>query len=249
MLAKSYFDSGEYSRVSTSVDFAADSERVLLCLALYSEYLSFKSRQASKETALSANSSVDWSLLSKHAEMVYSRFSTDPVVNYLYGIVMVASDESVDRAFGLDLLFASIRSCEYSWGAWVELSVVPEISDRVKTDISQLSLYPFYKVEKYMYMNQPQKALHVLSSLSTQFPVWGYILERTGSAHHDMRQFGEAVKIFSSLSQLHPYCADGMDLYSNCLFLAEQQSELYELAQRWLKTSPNISETNVILGN
>lgn len=235
------------------IDFDRDDDRLLLCLGIYAEYLVYKRNFSDNEACMSdgtkAQSLSSLSLLAQHAEAVYSRFSNDSVVCYLYGIVMLSSAEGADQAFGVDLLFASIKFCEHNWASWAELSSRSGVSKRVDTDFTQAQFYKFFKIEKYLKSNQPQKALSLLLKVQSSLPNWEYVLERVGIAHHNLRQFGDALNAFKTLASRNKFCVDSMDLYSNCLFLMEQQTELFELATFWLNTSPNRYETNVIAGN
>ncbi len=235
------------------VDFNRDDDRLLMCLGVYAEYLVYKRNVDGQEERMSDSTkircSTSWSLLSKDAEAVYSRFSNDSIVCYLYGIVMLCSDRSEDQAFGVDLLFASIKFCEHNWASWAELSCRPGVSKRVESELAQSQFYKFFKIEKYIRSNQPQKAIVLLQKLQAAFPSWDYVTERIGVVHHNMRQFGDAIKAFQEMSSRNKFCIDSMDLYSNCLFLMDQQTELFELASFWLQTCPNRHETNVIAGN
>jgi anaphase-promoting complex subunit 8 len=174
------------------------------------------------------------SILQTRTASVHSRFANDSIITYLYGLVLLANAQKEDMDFIIEIFMNAIKLCQYNWSAWLELA---------RLDIpSTVELYLIEKPSKPVSLTQ-------LKSLCRVHPKWSYINLKLATAYHDVRDFKAASEAFSQVRELDRYCIEGMDCYSNCLYVQERLPELSELAHFWMETNPNACETNIVAGN
>jgi anaphase-promoting complex subunit 8 len=62
-----------------------------------------------------------------------------------------------------------------------------------------------------------------------------------------MQDFGESEPAFEQVTKDHPYCLEGMDVYSNVLYVLDRHKELCDLAHKACKIDmyrPEVSCSN-----
>ena len=231
-LIKSLFDEKEYERVLHMVEYSKCSDVDILSLCLLSEiFLLEKTSHKSSDSLL------------KNAEDVYSRFSNDGIINFLYAKLLLRAGGVFE--FGLEVLLKSIRLCSWNWEAWLELSRIVDDDSAVQI-YQQYECYKFYMYERMMYRGEYKELSFRLLS---EHRGWCFKEELLGKCYHEMREFEKAVNVFASLAKNHPFRISGMDVYSNCLFVLERSETLSQLAHHWMRVNPNSFETSVIAGN
>ena len=62
-------------------------------------------------------------------------------------------------------------------------------------------------------------------------------------------KYTEAASIFRQLYEIHPYCTDGMDIYSTVLWQLKDVLALNELSRRVMEIAPNRPESFIVYGN
>lgn len=114
-------------------------------------------------------------------------------------------------------------------------------------------------------LQQNTESLQIYQSLSKIFPNSNYILSQTAIANYNIRgtipkhhrhhsssengaEFDLAEKLFEELRNKDPYRLDGMDIYSNILYVKESPSNLSYLAHTAQSTDKYRPETCCIIG-
>jgi len=259
MRAKSLFDNNEFERVVSQFQVNESADRELCALVLLSELITFQkskslipqlnnslmpssktvNKSVSNNPLHSSGAEYELCLLEKKAAAIHSRFANDSIINYIYAIIVSATREEQDLV--RDLLHKSIKQCQYNWSAWLELARIHNIPPQMEDQLKQYDFFHLYLIEKGQSTT--------IESLHKQYPKWEYLSRKLGSYYHDSRDFKNACEIFKTLRSTDPFCSEGMDLYSNCLYVQERQTELSELAHFWKGVNPNSCETNIICGN
>jgi anaphase-promoting complex subunit 8 len=86
-------------------------------------------------------------------------------------------------------------------------------------------------------------------ALYALFPRSDHILAQTATAHYNLRDFDEAEGLFEELLRSDPYRIEGMDIYSNILYVKECFAALSHLAHKSVLTDKYRPETCCIIGN
>lgn len=197
------------------------------------------------------NTSVDWARFEESAVSLHSKYSNDSIICFLYALLLRfrESSGSGQSDHVQDLLVTAIKLNQYNWAAWLELSTIP-LPSHVDDQLKLMELYQFYKIEKRIWEKSSlNETLVTLRNLHTQYPDWTYVSVKLGTLLHDLRKFKESSTIFATSRNRDKFSITGMDVYSNCLYVNEQLTELSDLAHFWISTNPNACETNVICGN
>ena len=241
MKLKPFFDRNEFERVifhGESLDLSAD--RDASSLLLLSHLLVFRKEQRGSDLpAVSGNSSrlqgssagndSQYAFLRKTAESIHSRFSNDSVINYLYAVILRERPEKGDSSFICELLIRAIKQASFNWSAWRELAECDDpISDETENFLKKQDLYPFYRIEK---LRRLKKFKQVLSEISkSALRDWSYLDAIEGTCYHELRIFPAAALAFERIRKRDPFHVEGMDEYSNCLFVLEREQDLAQLA-------------------
>jgi anaphase-promoting complex subunit 8 len=83
-------------------------------------------------------------------------------------------------------------------------------------------------------------------------PLWGpstYLYTQYALSQYHLRNFGVAQRVLHDLHQQRPYRLEGMDVYSNILYVQEDSVNLCQLAHRATQVDKYRSETCCIVGN
>lgn len=217
------------------------------------QFASQSSSSKSKATpSISKDSAtIDWVRFDTDAASIHSKFSNDSIVSGLYAKLhqIRNSSNATEEHHIRDLYVTAIKLNQYNWSAWLELSRLP-MNESMDEQLKLMDLYPFYQIQQSMYWKSNlDDTLTKLESLNIRYPNWGYIRIKLGTILHDLRQFKKSSAVFQLHRSQHRYSISGMDIYSNCLYVNEQLTDLSDLAHFWMETNPNASETNIIVGN
>ena len=85
-------------------------------------------------------------------------------------------------------------------------------------------------------MQKNKESLDTFVSLGKEFPQSKLLLGHMAEAHYNLREFDEAQEIYKDIRDLDPYRIDGMDNYSNVLYVKESFAELSHLAHHLVAT-------------
>ncbi|KAJ9515614.1 hypothetical protein QJQ45_021696 [Haematococcus lacustris] len=112
-----------------------------------------------------------------------------------------------------------------------------------------LLLHPAAAAAVLPLMQENSEALSRLQRLSQTIPGSLGLEAALAQAHYNLQNFDEAQAVFEDLMERDPYRLEGMDTYSNILFVKEMRAELSSLAHRAMLTDKYRPETCCIVGN
>ncbi|KAK4544197.1 hypothetical protein LTR36_004407 [Oleoguttula mirabilis] len=234
-----------------------------LFLALYARYLSGEKRKSEdSETILgpadgpvTANKEVSGILavLEKHFNArggIQDLGNSQGWLDYLYGIVLLkAKSENLAKQW----LLRSVNLQPYNWSAWLDLASLlgsPEelqqISEHIPRNIMALFFHIHCNQELYQ---QTPEVFNSLSQLQGIFPRSAWLQQQKALLHYHARDHETAAHLFDSLLKDHPHRLEGLEIYSNLLYVLPNRPRLATLAAMASNTDKFRPETNCILGN
>jgi anaphase-promoting complex subunit 8 len=171
----------------------------------------------------------------------------DPFLLWLRGVV--------NRELGLakdavrDFL-ASVAAFPWHWSAWVDLAGM--CTDRRELDHLALPQHwarYFFQAHAALEFQENSQALLLYQFLQTAFPGSSYLTAQVATVLYNMRDFDEAAARFEEVRRVDPYRLEGLDSYSNILYVKELRPALSELAHFASSTNKYRPETCCIIGN
>jgi anaphase-promoting complex subunit 8 len=234
-----------------------------LFLALYARYLSGEKRKnEDSETILgpsdgpvTANREVT-GILSTLEEYFNARGGLQDMSNsqgwldYLYGLMLV---KTRSEALARQWLLRSVNLNPYNWSAWLELGSLIgtfdeliQISEHLPQNIVKVLFYVHCGQELYQ---QTPEVYNSLTQMLSIFPSSAFLLQQKALLHYHARDHDMATQIFDTLLSTHPHRLDGMEIYSNLLYVLNNRPKLATLAATASETDKFRPETNCILGN
>jgi anaphase-promoting complex subunit 8 len=143
----------------------------------------------------------------------------------------------------------------YLWAAWTEIH---ELGEDFGTVVSALRsvlelgdawMFAFFLTMQAGTFMGNSLLLNVLQELSGEFADSVTLMQQTAQAYFSAHDFEQAADCCKSVRELDPYCLDGVDLFSNVLFVQEDRVELSSLAQNCVQIDKYRAETCCVLGN
>nr|POE65609.1 anaphase-promoting complex subunit 8 [Quercus suber] len=234
-----------------------------LFLALYARYLSGEKRKSEdSETILGPNDGPSIvnknlpSVLSILEEYFKARGGIDNAANsqgwldYLYGLFLL---KSKSEALAQRWLLRSVNLNPYNWAAWLELASIvnstedlQSISQQLPQNIMTFFFHIYCSQELYQ---QTPAVLDSLVQMGNFFPRSAFLQQQKALLHYHARDHDTAMQIFDDLLKDHPHRLDGMEVYSNLLYVIPHRPKLATLASLASTTDKFRPETNCILGN
>lgn len=185
--------------------------------------------------------------LEQELSNLYKKNMLDAFGMYLYGVVLHERERNPEAR---NLLCESVNLYPWNWSAWLELQALCTDSDILsKLNLNEHWMRDFFVGSVYLDLQRNSDGLACYRSLHLSFPRSDHILAQTATAHYNLRDFDEAEAIFEELLRLDPYRIDGMDTYSNILYVKECFAALSHLAHRAVLTDKYRPETCCIIGN
>ncbi|KAK5162902.1 Anaphase-promoting complex subunit 8 [Saxophila tyrrhenica] len=234
-----------------------------LFLGLYARYMSGEKRKnEDSETVLgpadgpvTPNKEID-GILAVLEEYFTARGGLDNYGNsqgwleYLYGLLLL---KSKTERLATQWLVRSVNINFYNWSAWIELgSLVGSqeelqiICERLPQNVMTLLFYVNCCQELFL---QTEGAYNTLSQMQAIFPKSAWLAQQSATLHYHANDHETALQIFDNLLTSHPQRLDGMDIFSNLLFVVPSRPKLATLAATASAIDKFRPETNIILGN
>ncbi|CAM9330514.1 unnamed protein product, partial [Hapterophycus canaliculatus] len=152
-----------------------------------------------------------------------------------------------------EVLARSLRLFPYNWSAWLDLASLCLETDTVpgglEADPPCTWMYQFFLQHLLVEQHRSKDALQILDNLHPLFPCSSYVLSQTAIAHYHLRNFDQGHADFKELRRRDPLRMEGLDVFSNILYVKECKAELSFLAHATNKSAPLRPETNCIIGN
>lgn len=167
-----------------------------------------------------------------------------------------------------ELFVQAIRAEPMNWSCWLELSehcLVDELErptleeltfstahERVDTsypnEIYEI-MYMFFLGHVYNEMYDGNEAMKCLRRLDSLFPRSNELTSQIARAQYTARDYEDAQQTYETIRQSDPYRLEGIDLYSNILYVKELKADLSYLAHSLMKTNKYSPETCCVIGN
>ena len=252
-LAKAYFDLGEYRRCAHALRQSRGSLGMFL-----REYATFLAGEKSKGQSGvdaaqprgggEATSGVNAELESLNDWLGAQGEGKDGFLTYLHGIVCRESGQP-DHA----KRYLAEACCKFplNWSAWQAL--IPLLASEEEEQSLELPrghwVYRWFVGAFQLEIQKNKECLDTFVSLGSEFPNSKLLLGHMAEAHYNLREFDEAQEIYKDIREIDPYRVDGMDNYSNVLYVKESFAELSHLAHHLMTTDKYRPETCCIVGN
>ena len=174
--------------------------------------------------------------------------SFSPFMNYLYGIIL----KDLKRYEESKIYFIkALNSCPYMWSCWVDLCFVLK-NIGIKNSFNAINdhwMKYFYLANYFIEKTYENEAIQILEILQNYFPNNTFIQNQLAIAYYEQHEFELSIEYLEKLFQLDPYRYEGVDIYSNILFLKENYCELSNLAYKCYENNKYRPETCCVIGN
>jgi anaphase-promoting complex subunit 8 len=246
---------------ATSVPKRISQKSLFLCL--YARYLSGEKRKnEDSETILgpadgpvTPNREVN-GILSILDEYFNARGGIQDMENsqgwldYLYGLMLI---KTKSEALAKQWLLRSVNLNPFNWSAWLELASLvsssedmQQVSEHLPQNIMTYMFYIYCSQELFL---QTTEVYNTIGQMQSLFPSSPWLAQQRALLHYHSRDHETAMQIFDGLLNSHPYRLDGMEIYSNLLYVLPSRPKLAALAATASETDKFRPETNCILGN
>ena len=272
MLAKQYFDLREYTRAASVLDVRGACSAQARFLRLYATYLAGERRKeerAVEEAGPLGESRAENEELPIIEDELRTHCapleSSDPFLLYLLGLVLLRREK---KASARAALLASVHAYPCNWSAWLALHDVgldPEPPVVPSADVGMAGasshspqsdrrlpshwMSDFFSASLLLEMQENEEGLSRYAALAVAFPRSEYVLAQTATARYNLRHFDEAESLFERLRRQSPHRIEGMDTFSNILYVKEAYAALSHLAHAAVSTDKFRPETCCIVGN
>lgn len=171
-------------------------------------------------------------------------------LDYLYGVALMKS-KSEDLA--KQWLLRSVDINPYNWAAWQELTSaigsveeLQQISEHLPRNIMTFIFH--VNCSQELYQTTPE-VYRNLTDMQKIFPRSAFLQQQKALLYYHSRDHEQAMQIFDGLIKDHPHRLDGLEIYSNLLYVLPNRPKLATLAATASDTDKFRPETNCILGN
>jgi anaphase-promoting complex subunit 8 len=107
----------------------------------------------------------------------------------------------------------------------------------------------FFEASMALELHDNAAAQTLYQRLAADFPASGYVATQSATAQYGLRAFDAAASAFESIARAEPFRLEGMDTYSNILYVKEATAALSGLAHDAVATDKYRPETCCIVGN
>eukprot|EP01028_Stygiella_incarcerata_P000314 TRINITY_DN1034_c0_g1_i1.p1 TRINITY_DN1034_c0_g1~~TRINITY_DN1034_c0_g1_i1.p1 ORF type:complete len:710 (+),score=177.81 TRINITY_DN1034_c0_g1_i1:16-2145(+) len=108
-------------------------------------------------------------------------------------------------------------------------------------------VYDAYWVEENQ--QDPMLAVQKYEDIKQEFPYSPYILSQLALSNYNIRAFEEVEDIYDRLEEIDPFRLDGLEVFSNILYVKDNRRELGNLAHRAHLIDKMRPETCLVVGN
>ncbi|EGP85289.1 uncharacterized protein MYCGRDRAFT_110529 [Zymoseptoria tritici IPO323] len=234
-----------------------------LFLSLYARYLSGEKRKNEEAESIlgphdgpgTANKEVT-SIATILEEYFNARGGLNDLSNsqgwldYLYGIMLIKTkSENLAKQW----LVRSVNLNPYNWSAWLELaSLIDSVEDLQAISVHlprNVATFCFHiHCSQELFQQDPQ-VYDELAQMQSIFPGSAFLQQQKALLLYHARDQDAAMELFDGLLRDHPHRLDGMEIYSNLLYVMPNRPKLATLAALASETDKFRPETNCILGN
>ncbi|KAF8061421.1 APC8 [Scenedesmus sp. PABB004] len=250
---RAYFEAKEYGRAAHVLGGVPG--RVAPFLRCYALYLAGERRREEERVELSGplgnaatvNQNLDQVVAELEGGAAGGALAGDGAALYLRALCEIDRDH---RDSARQLLVAAVTAMPCNWSAWQALVGLCDDLDAV----SGLALpghwaRHFFLASLCLELQHNAEALSRLQVIDQIFPGSDWVAGSAAQAHYNARNFDEAQALFEDLLQRDPHRLQGMDTYSNILFVKEAFAPLSHLAHRLAAGAKYSPEACCVAGN
>ena len=223
-------------------------------IALYSKWLDgenkLQERYLDKLTLLSPQKHRN-----EHSDELYQKLSLlnargviDGALLYLFGIVLLERGQKEDS---MGMLLRSVSHTPLLWVAWKTLADIAGVS--ILHDVAKTLPHPHWIAQVFeahlALKNYNPDALQKYQTLDIMYPKSSPITCSVACVAYDKGRTDLARSYFERSIESDPYRIEGLDSYSNTLYMFRDGTTLSLLAHRVFQIQPYRPETHCILGN
>ncbi|KAJ3451818.1 cell division cycle protein 23 [Anaeramoeba flamelloides] len=175
----------------------------------------------------------------------------DPFCEYVYALVLVGLEKANEA---IQSLTKSINKFPYNWSCWLELSDLLETPRELSLlnfgeEILNNSMYKMFLCYFLVGHSKYEKVFELCNKLNSKFNFGTNILSLQARASYLSGDFDTAEELYKKLHKIDPLSLEGMDVYSNILFVNRKKAELSHLAHNCLQFAKYRPQTCIIVGN
>ena len=171
----------------------------------------------------------------------------DPFLHYLHGLVLIEKDRKDEAR---DALAAAARGYPCHWGAWEALMPLCASAEEAEAlPLPRHWMRKWFLAALQLELQENRKGLQAYAGLVLDIPASSVGVVQMAVGHYNMREFDRAQSIFEDVYRADPFRLEGMDTYSNILYVKEDAAKLSYLAHGAVLTDKYRPETCCIVGN
>jgi len=254
MLASNLFDLREFKKCAFVVSKYAKNPayQSAIFMHYYSLFLAGEIRKEEEMYENEGNSkgsvNPELSLIQMELKNLHDKNQLNELNLYLYGLVL---KETMQKDDAKKVFIKVLNAFPCFWSAWLELCKLIEEEDH-KTILFEIKdhwmknffLGSFF-MEKYKY----SLCIEINSGLLSYFKNSNYIINQISTSFYNNQEFECALEYFEKLIEIDPFRYENMDIYSNILYIKENQGQLANLALRCFYNNKYNPETCCVVGN
>jgi len=222
----------------------------------YALYLAGEKRKAEEQSEVGeaqgrANAVENRELQALEGELVplFERGALCPFSCYLLGLVLSARGRKAEARAAL---VRSLNAFPCNWSAWSALQPLcceAEVAAPAALGLAPHWLLPFFAASLALELGMHEEALQRYEALAAAFPGSAYVAGQRLVALYGLKQFEPAAEGFAALAAAQPFRLDGLDIYSNILYVTEEGAALAALAHAAVRADKYRPETCCVVGN
>ncbi|KAL6784802.1 APC8A [Auxenochlorella protothecoides x Auxenochlorella symbiontica] len=250
-LARCHFDVKEYRSAAHVLSDCTSPKSTFL--RLYSLYLAGEKRKEEERAEAAGGRPPRASPQNAELEGLEAELSrlcagpADGFLLYLLGLVRL-DGASLDGA--RQALVAAVRAYPANWCAWKALQrACPDLPAALALGLPEHPARAFFLASLAVDLHDSGEALGWLEELAPRFPASDVLVQLAAEAHYNLQNFDEAQALFEDLLARDPHRLEGMDVYSNILYVKEESAALSHLAHSTALNDKYRTETCCIIGN
>ena len=198
------------------------------------------------------------SLLYSEMTNLYEKGLFDGFLLYLYGVVL--------RDLGMPnqakaIFCESVVKYPLNWSAWLDLALLcPDkaalmdversLNEQTRTNFVDVHwIAQCFMGHALMEQQEHEEAMSYFKQLHDTFKSSVYLQSAMAKTHYNALEYDFSKDIYETIRRNDPYCLEGMDLYSNILFVTGKRPQLSHLAHSAMKIDKYRPQTCCIVGN
>lgn len=272
IIAKTYFDTRQYRRCAAFLEETQASSPTrekesasMTFLQCFAKYLCVE-KDAAMGGALSSENANQ-----SEAELRGMRADLegldDPHCQYLHAVVLEKLELGAERGSARKLLIQSVTNYPCNWAAWKLLATSVTDADEGRlvveavcagdedymendpTRVARRIMCVLFWAWASLNNDGPEEAREIYSTAVAILARSIHLKGCLATALYHMRLFDEAQELFEEVFEQDQYNLDGVDTYSNILYVKEDKVGLSILAQRCVRVDKFCVETCCVVGN